>query len=84
MAKLRKLWEKARNNPNGVRYEDICGLAAAFGFALKGGKGSHRVYTKAGVNGILNFQNVGGMAKPYQVRQFLKMVEEKKLTFMED
>jgi len=25
---------------------------------------------------MLNFQNVGGKAKPYQVRQFIKIVEE--------
>ncbi len=25
---------------------------------------------------ILNFQNVGGKAKPYQVRQLLKVIED--------
>ena len=28
---------------------------------------------------MLNFQNVGGKAKPYQVRQFIKIVENHNL-----
>lgn len=70
MSKLAKLLGKARNNPSGVRYGDLCKLAEAFGFRFKGGKGSHRVYGKEGVFEILNFQNVGGSVKPYQVKQF--------------
>jgi hypothetical protein len=84
VAKLKKLWEKAKNNPAGVRHDDLCKLAEAFGFAFKGGKGSHRVYMRDDVSEIMNFQNVGGMAKPYQVRQFIKIVEDNKLKFMED
>ena len=33
---------------------------------------------------MLNFQNVNGMAKPYQVRQFLKIIEENGLKLKED
>jgi hypothetical protein len=51
-------------------------LAESFGFEYRGGKGSHEVYSKKGVTDILTFQNVGGMAKHYQVRQFLKIIEE--------
>ena len=40
------------------------------------------VYVKEGIREILVFQNVGGKAKPYQVRQFLKMVE--KYNLLED
>lgn len=32
-------------------------------------KGGHFIYTKAGVEEIINIQPVGNMAKPYQVRQ---------------
>ena len=42
---------------------------------FRGCKGSHRVYVREGVKEILNFQNVKGKAKPYQVRQFLKVIE---------
>jgi hypothetical protein len=46
---------------------------------LKGGKGSHRVYGRSGIAEILNFQEVKGKAKPYQVRQFLRIIEKYRL-----
>jgi len=30
----------------------------------------------SGVRDFLNFQNVGGWAKPYQVKQFLKIIDK--------
>ncbi len=69
MSKKAKLIEKIRNNPKGVKFEDACKLAEIYGFTLKGGKGSHRVYSKEGVIEIVNLQNVAGKAKPYQVKQ---------------
>ncbi len=59
-----------------MRFEEICRLAESFGFHLKGGKGSHRVFSRPGTDAMLNFQNVGGFAKPYQVKQLLKVAEE--------
>ena len=84
MSKLKKLSDKVRNNPKNVRFDEICKLAEAFGFKYKGGKGSHVVYSKKGIPDIVNFQNVNGMAKPYQVRQFLKIVEEYSLRLKEE
>jgi len=46
-----------------------------FGFHFRGGKGSHRIYVRKGVKEMLNFQNVEGKAKSYQVKQFLKIIE---------
>jgi hypothetical protein len=75
MSKADKLMEKARATPQNIRFSELCKLAELYGFALKGGKGSHRVYTRKGVPEILTVQDVNGMAKPYQVKQFLKVVE---------
>ena len=49
------------------------------GFRFRGGKGSHRIYVRDGVREMLNFQCVKGKAKPYQVKQFLRVVENYKL-----
>lgn len=38
-----------------------------------------RIYVRDGVREMLNFQNVKGKAKPYQVKQLLKVVEKYKL-----
>ena len=75
-----KEWhEEFKRNPKDVRFETLCQAAESFGFKFKGGKGSHKIFTKEGVKELLNFQNVGGKAKPYQVKQFLKIVEKYKL-----
>ena len=63
-----ELLEELKKKPKNVRYERLCGIVEAFGFRFRGRRGSHRVYVKDGVKEILNFQDVGGKAKPYQVR----------------
>lgn len=83
MSKTEKLFDKVKNNPQDIRFDEICKLAEIFGFRYKGGKGSHKVYSKKGITEILNFQNVRGKAKPYQVKQFLKIIEEHNLTIKE-
>ncbi len=56
--------EELRKNPKDVRFERLCTIAEAFGFQLRGG-----------VREILNFQSMQGETKPYQVRQFIKIIE---------
>lgn len=65
-----------KDNPGNIRFNKICNIAETFGFRLRGGKGSHRIYVKEGVVELLNFQNVNGKAKPYQVKQFVKIIEK--------
>jgi predicted RNA binding protein YcfA (HicA-like mRNA interferase family) len=50
-------------------------LVEAFGFRLDRTSGSHHIYVRSGIQQLVNIQNVGGKAKPYQVRQFLRLVE---------
>ncbi|PKP54364.1 MAG: hypothetical protein CVT90_01655 [Candidatus Altiarchaeales archaeon HGW-Altiarchaeales-3] len=75
----KETYEKLKINPKNVRFETICKAAIEFGFEFKGGKGSHRIFVKTGIRKMLNFQNVKGKAKPYQVKQFLKIIEKYKL-----
>ena len=83
MSKPEKLFAKIKNNPQDVRFDEICKIAEVFGFRYKGGKESHKVYSRKGIPEILNFQNVRGKAKPYQVKQFLKIIEDYNLTIKE-
>lgn len=55
-------------------------VVAAFGFELKRIKGSHHVFVHPEVAELLNLQEVHGQAKPYQIRQFLRLVERYALT----
>ena len=77
--KKREIYEKLKNNPKNVRFDMLCRAVELFGFRFRGGKGSHRIYVKDGVREMLNFQNVKGKAKSYQVKQFLKVIEIYKL-----
>jgi hypothetical protein len=79
MTRRQKLIDKARNNPAGVRFQEIRLLAEHLGFTKRGGKGSHLVYEKEGVEEILTFQDRKGMAKPYQVKQLLAVIEKYRL-----
>jgi len=45
--------------------------------------GSHHIFVHGELSELLNLQNVGGEAKPYQIRQFLRLVERYNL-IMED
>ncbi len=79
----RKLLEKILSGSKNVRFDDMITLIQAFGFRLSRTKGSHHIYTHPDVKELVNFQEVDGKAKPYQVRQFLKLVERYNLKLTE-
>ena len=79
MTRRQKRIEKIQNNPAGVRFQEICSLAEQLEFTQRGGKGSHIVYEKDGVDEILTFQDRKGMTKPYQVKQLLAVIEKYRL-----
>jgi predicted RNA binding protein YcfA (HicA-like mRNA interferase family) len=82
--KPRKILEKALATPNNVRFSDMCKLVEAFGFHLSRVKGSHHIFVHPDVPELVNLQEVKGKAKAYQVRQFLKLVEEYNLQLEDD
>jgi hypothetical protein len=52
-------------------------VVEGFGFQLKRISGSHHIFKHPDVNELLSLQPTeNGRAKPYQVRQFLALVEE--------
>jgi len=68
-----------------VRFDDLLGLLEAFGFELKRISGSHPVYKHPAVPHLLLLQPTdAGQAKPYQVRQLLKLIEEYELVLDEE
>lgn len=80
----KKLLQRAIVSQSNIRFADMVRLAEALGFRLSRSRGSHRIYTHDQIPGLLNLQDVGGQAKPYQVRQLLKMVERYSLKLKED
>lgn len=75
MTKREKLLTAIRNNPKAVRFDEACRAAELIGFALRGGEGSHRVYTRNDEAMILNFQNRRGLIAEYQAKQLITMID---------
>ena len=61
-----------------IRFDDLRGLLRRFGFDERI-KGSHHIFTREGVEEILNLKPRGSMAKPYQVKQVRKVLVQYKL-----
>ena len=76
----RKLLQKALSSPANLGFDEACALACAFGFHLSRVSGSHHIFARQGVRELLNLQDVGGKAKPYQVKQLLDLVERYNLS----
>jgi hypothetical protein len=71
-----EIYTHLKGHPNKIRFDYLCRAAEQFGFTCRGSRGSHRIFSRDGVRELLNFQEVGGMAKPYQVRQLCKIIED--------
>ena len=62
--------------PNNLALRDFLDLIEAFGFELRRTRGSHSTFELEGIREIVEVLSAHGEAKPYQVRQFLKLVEK--------
>jgi hypothetical protein len=77
MVSKRKLYAKAAKNPSGLRFSEFTRLIETFGYALDRVRGSHHMYYHANVPEFLNLQpDKNGMAKPYQVRDLLRAIDD--------
>ena len=64
-------------NPRGtISFRDFEKLLAAFGFQHVRTTGSHRQYVHPKLRRPLPVQPTGKDAKPYQLREFLELVDE--------
>jgi len=73
--KKRRLLERARSGSPNIRFTEIVSLVEGFGFRETRIRGSHHIFVHPAVREIVNLQDVDGKAKPYQIRQFLTLVE---------
>lgn len=70
-----KTLEKILQGNKNIRFNEMAALIQAYGFKLSRVSGSHHIFIKNDVDVIVNIQNVKGKAKPYQVKQFIKIIE---------
>lgn len=64
-----------RGDVQNLDFADFCRLVEHLGFTQLRAVGSHRIYPHPAIPELVNLQDVGGQAKPYQVRQVLRLVE---------
>lgn len=81
--KPRKLLQTIIAGGKNVAFDDMVRLLEAFGFHLARVRGSHHIFVHGSVNELINLQKIKGKAKPYQIRQFLKLVERYRLELEE-
>ena len=72
----RKLFARIVANQKNVNYHDFITLLNAFGFSQRRNRGSHSIFKHKQVPINVNAQNENGEAKPYQIVQFLSLVEQ--------
>lgn len=70
-----KVWEELQQHQKNVRFRDFCRVIEWFGFVSKGGKGSHVTYFQPGIREIVDVQPLDNEAKPYQIKQFMRLVQ---------
>lgn len=59
---------------------DLVSILIWFGFEERKASGSHRIFSKEGVKGIINIQKTAnGKAKEYQVKQTRKFLVKNKI-----
>jgi predicted RNA binding protein YcfA (HicA-like mRNA interferase family) len=51
-----------------IAFDELCALLERLGFQVRI-RGSHHIFTKTGIEEIINVQPLGTRAKPYQVKQ---------------
>jgi predicted RNA binding protein YcfA (HicA-like mRNA interferase family) len=82
MAKEKAGWviyKRACTKPASLRFRELANLAESAGFRLDRIHGSHHIFIHPKYKVLINLQNVKGQAKPYQVRQLLKLIKELRL-----
>ena len=78
---LKRLSEGRLKN---IAFGDMINMVEGFGFQLARVSGSHHIYNNPEIPELVNLQEVKGEAKPYQIRQFLRLVERYNLTLEDE
>jgi predicted RNA binding protein YcfA (HicA-like mRNA interferase family) len=84
MAKRTKVLSKILSGSKNVGFSDFIFLVEGFGFRLSRVRGSHHIFIHPQVKELVNLQEVRGQVKPYQIKQFISLVERYDLKLEEE
>jgi hypothetical protein len=85
MTQLSKLLDRILRGTSdaNIPFAELCSLLRRLGFDERV-RGSHHIFTKVGVDEILNLQPKGLDAKPYQVKQVRQVIVKYRLGVHDD
>jgi len=75
----KKLLKKLLSESKNIRFSEVKSCAEMVGFKLDRISGSHHIFIHPAIPELINLQDVKGKAKPYQVKQLLKLIERHNL-----
>lgn len=80
MTQKQKLLERVLSGASdtNIDFDEMCQLMRTLGFQERI-RGSHHIFSKDGIEEILNVQPRGAQAKPYQVKQVRSVIVKYKL-----
>ena len=80
MGRLDKLIEKILlgSADANIDFDDLRSVLLNLGFSERS-KGSHHIFSKPGLEELINLQRDGSKAKPYQVRQVRAIIQRNNL-----
>jgi predicted RNA binding protein YcfA (HicA-like mRNA interferase family) len=84
MARLAKILAKVLSGSKNISFRDFILLVEGYGFHLSRVSGSHHIYSHAEITELVNLQNVAGQVKPYQVKQFMGLIERYNLRLKDE
>ena len=83
-SRKRKLFEKILAGSKNIQFSELVSVIEAFGFTLSRVSDGHPIFTHPDIPEVINIQNKKGKAIPYQVHQFIILLEEYALTLQGD
>lgn len=77
MVKKSKILKKALSGSKNIRFAEFISLIEGFGFTLDRITGSHHIFSHPDVPQTISIQpDQNGQTKPYQIKQFVKLIEK--------
>ena len=75
MVKTQRILKKVLDGSKNISFSDFILFVEGFGFHLSRVSGGHHTFVHPDVKELVNLQDVRGQVKPYQIKQFMALVE---------
>lgn len=85
MVKRNKILKKILSGSKNIRFAEFVALLEAFGLTFERISGSHHIFSHPHIPQAISIQpDQNGQAKPYQLKQFMKLIEKYDLRMTTD